>query len=170
MLKKLCPSISNDCTASMVGLKWFWAIPLLFALDQLSKYWVLTHVTMGEIFQLCPSLNIILAHNSGVAFSLFASKPAWGQMVLLALIILICTFVAIWLAKTPTKEKYNGIALSLILGGALGNLSDRIWHGYVIDFIDFYINTWHWYTFNLADTFITMGALMMAKTVIFSKE
>ncbi len=169
MLSKYCSSAKECSTTSLVGLKWFWTAPVLFLLDQLSKYWVLTHITFGENYPLFPSLNLTLAHNRGVAFSLFASKPAWGQVVLIVFIVFICAFIAGWLAKTPTKDKWNGIALSLVFGGALGNLCDRIWHGYVIDFIDFYINSWHWYTFNLADTFITIGALMMAKAV-FSKE
>lgn len=160
---------ANKVSKNMPGITWFWTIMPLFLIDQLSKYWVLTHLTMGEFVQLVPGLNVTLAHNRGIAFSLLSQKPTWGQTALIILIIGICSFIGGWLAKTPFKDKWNGISLSLILGGALGNLCDRIWHGYVIDFIDFYLNSWHWYTFNLADSFITIGAIMMTKTIFFPK-
>ncbi len=154
-------------TTKIVGLQWFWSVPILFILDQVSKWWVLTHVSFGEKLAIMPSLNVTMAHNRGIAFSLFSQRAVIGQIVLISFIILICACVAVWLAKTPLKDKWSGISLSLILGGALGNLCDRLWHGYVIDFIDFYINTLHWYTFNLADCFITVGAIMSIKTVLF---
>ncbi len=157
-------------TSKISGLKWFLTLPFLFLLDQLSKWWVLNNVAMGEFVQLIPGFNLTLAHNRGVAFSLFADKPHWGQVALIIFIILICAYLATWLAKTPMRDKWTGISLSLILGGALGNLCDRVWHGYVIDFVDFYVRSWHWYTFNLADAFITIGAIMMAKTILFSTE
>ncbi|MBS0287743.1 MAG: signal peptidase II [Proteobacteria bacterium] len=155
---------------SKPGLKWLWLIFILFILDQASKWWVLAHVKTGEFVQLIPSFNLTMAHNSGIAFSLFSQKSSWGQVALILFIILICSFIAGMLLNTKLQEKWNGISLSLILGGALGNLCDRIWHGYVIDFIDFYVNNWHWYTFNLADAFITVGAIMMTKTILFPKE
>ncbi len=163
MLKKLC--LSSECGITIPGFKWFGGVVVLFILDQITKWWVLAHISFGEFYRALPFFNLTLAHNRGVAFSLFASKPAWGQIGLIIFIIAICSFIAAWLAKTPTKDKWNGTALMLILGGALGNLCDRLFHGFVIDFIDFYVGSWHWYTFNLADTFITIGAIMLAKSV-----
>ena len=83
-------------------------------------------------------------------------------------IIVIALTIMTWLAKTPPKDKWSGIALVGILGGALGNLCDRMWHGYVVDFIDLSVGPWHWYTFNIADSFITVGAIVMMLTIMLS--
>ncbi|MBS0289905.1 MAG: signal peptidase II [Proteobacteria bacterium] len=165
MLKKICMK-TEKCESKLVGLKWFWFLPVLFLLDQISKGWVVSNLSFSQVLPLCPGLNLTLSHNRGIAFSLLAQNAALGQILLILAICLICLFVAVWLAKTPSNERWMGISLSLILGGALGNLYDRVVHGYVIDFIDFYIQSWHWYTFNLADSFITIGALMSIKFIL----
>ena len=93
-----------------------------------------------------------------------------GFILIFCLVTLIIVIVVIFLSQNRRNEKWNKAALALILGGALGNLIDRIVYGHVIDFIDCYYKQWHWYTFNLADCFITIGALMTIKSLIFSKE
>jgi len=155
-------------TKSMPGLKWFWWLPLFFLIDQISKWLVLKNISYGETVALFPSLQLTLAHNHGIAFSMLSTQQTFGQIALISFIVLICAAISVWLAKTPMEEKWSGFSLALILGGALGNLCDRIWHGYVVDFIDFYVQSWHWYTFNIADAFITIGALMSIKTVLFA--
>lgn len=153
---------------SVPGLMWFLWLPLLFVIDQLSKRYVLQHISFGDIYPVIPGLQFIFARNHGIAFSLLSQRGSFMQMGLLCFIILICLTIAWMLAKTPTHEKWSGFSLVFILGGAIGNLYDRFSHGYVIDFIDCYIGSWHWYTFNLADSFITIGALMLIKTILFS--
>ncbi|MBI2792582.1 MAG: signal peptidase II [Gammaproteobacteria bacterium] len=152
------------------GLKWFWFLPLYFALDVGSKWLVLQKLSLGESTQVFSWLNFTLAYNRGIAFSLLSNHELIGKIFLISFIVVICIGVAVWLAKTPTNDKWSGFSLSLILGGALGNLFDRLYYGYVIDFIDFHIQHWHWYTFNLADCFITIGAIMSIKTVLLSSE
>lgn len=152
------------------GLKWFLGVIPLFLLDQLSKWLVLENITWTKPITVMPGLQLIRAYNYGVAFSLLNQQIPWMQLGLLCFIVGICLFVAVWLVKTPLTDKWSGVALTMVLGGALGNLCDRLWHGYVVDFIDFYMGTWHWYTFNLADAFITLGAVMLIKTILFPHE
>lgn len=150
------------------GLIWLIWVPILFGLDQWSKWVVIKTVSLGESVTLLPNLQVTLAHNTGVAFSLLSNQTSLIQKILVFVVGLITLTIAIWLVKTPRTDKWSGCALVLILGGALGNLCDRILQGSVIDFIDFHIRSWHWYTFNLADAFITIGALMLIKSLLFS--
>jgi len=148
------------------GLWWLLWVPWLVLLDQVSKWAILEKIAYGEISPLIPFINLTQSHNYGVAFSLLNQQAHFLQLGLLGFIILICIGVALYLIKVPANDKWLGMALTLILGGALGNLCDRLFHGYVIDFIDFYIRSWHWYTFNFADGFITIGALMLIKSLM----
>lgn len=157
-------------TSRFPGFMWFIGAPILLGLDQASKWAVLKNLQYGEIYPVIKGLNMTLAYNRGVAFSMFSQQAGMTHILLTSVIGMICLAVSYWLAKTPLEEKWNGIALMLILGGALGNVCDRILHGSVVDFIDFYLGTWHWYTFNLADSFITIGALMMIKTILFAPD
>lgn len=157
-------------TVKNIGWGWFLFSGLLLLLDQASKWWVVQHLSFGEFMNLFPSLSLTLTYNTGIAFSLFSQKAAIGRILLISFVSFISIVVAIWLAQTPREEKWNKAALALILGGALGNLVDRIVYGHVVDFIDVYFKQWHWYTFNLADCFITIGALMTIKSLIFSNE
>lgn len=159
-----------NATVKKGAWSWFLLSGFLLMLDQATKFWVVKHVGFGEFVNLFPSLSLTLTYNTGIAFSLFSQKAALGRILLISFVTLISVVVAIWLAQTPRHEKWNKAALALILGGALGNLIDRIVYGHVIDFIDCYYKQWHWYTFNLADCFITIGALMTIKSLIFSKE
>jgi signal peptidase II len=89
------------------------------------------------------------------------------QYALIAMIAAICLFLVVLLVRTPREDGWSRCGIALMIGGALGNLADRIIYGHVVDFIDFHIGHWHWYTFNLADAFITVGAIMMAKSIFF---
>lgn len=149
-------------------LSWFnWVllIAILFAIDQLSKLWIVNNLSFLEVLPIMPSLQFTLAANKGIAFSLFSNSQPLAQVGLIVFILVICVVLAYMLIKTPKEDGWSRCALALMLGGALGNLSDRLIYGHVIDFVDFYIGNWHWYTFNMADVFITVGALMMAKTL-----
>ncbi len=159
-----------DRAAKNTIWSWFAFSALLLALDQLSKWWVVKHIAFGEFVSLFPSMSLTLTYNTGIAFSLFSQNAFLGRMLLITFVSFISIVVAVWLVQTPAREKWNKASLAMILGGAIGNLCDRIFYGHVIDFIDFYIGNWHWYTFNLADCFITIGALMTIKSLIFSKE
>ncbi len=166
MLKSQC---STRCL-NFPGIKWLSILPVLVLLDQASKWLVFDNLSLGEVKPLVPGLQVTLAFNPGVAFSFFNQHEALGHIFLISSISLICGYLFFMLMKTPQTNKLMGFSYALILGGALGNLWDRVSHGFVIDFIDFYVANWHWYTFNFADCFITIGAFLLIFDIFFSKE
>lgn len=166
MLKSDTINTTTKCSS----LSWLGLSGILLLLDQLSKWWIVKNIAFGEFFPVIPSLSLTLTYNTGIAFSLFSQQAALGKWLLIAFTLFISLIVAIWLVQTPKDQLWNKLALSMILGGALGNVCDRIIHGHVIDFVDFYYQHWHFYTFNLADCFITVGAIMTIVSLIFTKE
>lgn len=166
MLKENC---ATKCQ-HFPGLKWILLLPLLVLLDQASKWMIYDNFSLGEVKPFIPGLQFTLAFNPGVAFSFFNQHATMGHILLISSISLICLYLVYMLLRTPISQKWAGFSLAFILGGALGNLWDRIYHGYVIDFVDFYIKDWHWYTFNIADCFITIGAFLLILNILFSKE
>lgn len=138
------------------------ARPAIFilVLDQISK-WYLMHTPKLKRVALMPHLNFHLAYNKGAAFGVLGSASGWQRWVFIAIALVISVMIFLWSKKLGKKDKWELIALGLILGGAWGNLLDRIRLGYVIDFIDFYVGTWHWYTFNIADVGICCGAAIL---------
>lgn len=145
-------------------------VPIIVLLDQYSKIWVLETLQLGQTIKLIPGLNLTLAHNYGVAFGMFNDNVMASKVILLGVAVAITLLISVWFYKTPTTQKLEQVSLVFILGGALGNIIDRVSHGYVIDFIDVYVNGWHWWTFNIADSFITIGALLLLKTILFEKK
>lgn len=154
----------------LVGKRWLLLTLVFFLIDQVSKYFIVSNLSLYQLKPIFPGLQLTLAYNRGVAFSWFNQQPEWASMGLFVFISAITLFIAWWLVRTPSSKKWEGICLSLILGGALGNLCDRIWHGHVIDFIDFYYKQWHWYTFNIADAFISIGAVMLLREVFYDNS
>lgn len=153
------------------SLRWFIWVPFLVLIDQLTKSWILKTLSIGETIPLMPGLRLTLAHNYGIAFGMFNNDNLLvTRFILLAIAIVITVFISVWLYKTPRTEKWVCSALVLILGGALGNIIDRFMHGHVIDFIDCYYKNWHWWTFNIADSFITVGAVLLLKTILFEEK
>jgi signal peptidase II len=151
------------------GKKWMgWAI-FFCLLDQASKFWIVSTIPLHMIRTWLPGVQFTHAANRGMAFSFLSDQPQWGTYLLTAAICVFCVVIARWLWKTPSTQCWEGMALALILGGAVGNVIDRFIYGHVIDFIDLYYGSFHWYTFNLADAFITVGALMFVKTILCSE-
>jgi signal peptidase II len=139
------------------GWGWLALSALVVVLDQLSKQWVSKLFVFGEVMPVMPSFNLVLAHNAGAAFSFLAGAGGW-QRIFFSVIAAIAAVVIIHLLRKHHGEKLFSLALALILGGALGNLIDRILLGYVVDFLDFYVQGYHWPAFNVADMAITGGA------------
>ena len=139
-----------------------------FMLDQMTKRWALEALELHTPLPVTSFFNFFLTYNKGVSFSLFYNTTSYGPFLLAGMGLLICFFVLYWMIKeTDTKTK---IGLSLVLGGAIGNIVDRIRFGYVVDFLDFYFNTYHWPAFNLADSFICLGAYFIFIQIFFKKE
>ena len=128
----------------------------VLALDLVSKYWIESTLQFGEQIPVTSFFNLVLTYNPGAAFSFLSEQSGW-QRWFLSGIASIAAIVIIFLLNKYQLEKLFCWALSLILGGAIGNLYDRIMLGHVIDFLDFYVGTYHWPAFNIADSAILIG-------------
>jgi signal peptidase II len=146
-------------SANMLN-RWLWLSALVIALDQLSKAWITSHFAYGENFYVLGIFNLVLAHNTGAAFS-FLNDAGGMQRWLFSIIAIAASAWIVWLLRKHRAQLLFSWALSMILGGALGNLIDRITYGYVVDFLDFHWGIYHFPAFNLADSAITCGAFLL---------
>ncbi|TKI08715.1 signal peptidase II [Martelella alba] len=143
------------------GLRWLWLTVAVLIVDLGTKQWIMQHFMLHETVAVMPFINLFYAQNYGAAFSFLADKGGW-QRWLFALIALGIALALLWMMyRADYRQRLSNCAYALILGGAIGNLSDRLVHGVVIDFIDFYVNDWHWPTFNVADSAICIGAALI---------
>ncbi|GAA3587603.1 MAG: signal peptidase II [Gibbsiella quercinecans] len=143
------------------GLRWLWVVLVVLVLDFASKQWILNHFVLGQSQPLIPYFNLYYARNYGAAFSFLADHGGWQRWFFAGIAVAIIVALLVLLYKNNAQQKLSNIAYAFIIGGALGNLLDRLWHGFVVDFIDFYVGNWHYPTFNLADSFICVGAAMI---------
>jgi len=143
-----------------------------FVLDQVTKGMVERRIPPYEIIPVIPHFfNLTMTRNPGAAFGLFADSPAaWKTtfLVLVSALLIAAVVGVVW--RSRRLDWHSGVGLSLILGGALSNLVDRIRFGRVVDFVDLYVRSYHWYTFNLADTAIVVGALLLIWRVLSSER
>lgn len=153
-----------------VSRRWLWVSLFVFGLDQASKYWISHAFFLGLYLPVTNFLNIGLFHNTGMAFSLLANHTQWARWVLSGVAGLACVILLIWLSRLPRRQGAKALAVSLILGGALGNLYDRMLYGYVIDFLDFHIHSWHWPAFNVADSAICIGVVILLIKMLREKN
>lgn len=139
-----------------------WIALVVFALDQISKYMAVKSLIYHAEVPLTSFLNFTLLHNSGAAFGFLNNAGGWQNLFFIVIAIIVSLVILGMVRRLNPYDTQAGIGLMLILGGALGNLLDRVRFGYVIDFIDFHYESWHWYTFNIADAAITIGAFLLA--------
>ncbi len=142
-------------------LKWLWLTMVVIVLDQASKWAAIEHLEFRRPVEVFAGFNWMLTYNEGAAWSFLGSAGGWQQWLFGAIAVIICSILVRWMWKMKPTETMLGIACGLIIGGALGNLIDRITQAKVTDFIDWYYATHHWPTFNLADSFILLGAFLM---------
>lgn len=141
---------------------WLFLSLLILLLDQLSKYLVARSFQLHESLDLIPGISLTLVHNTGAAFSFLRDAGGWQRWFFVVLGFMVGTVVAVWLSRLERDRHWLlPCALSLVLGGAAGNLVDRLISGYVIDFMDVYYRGWHWPTFNVADSAISIGAVLL---------
>jgi signal peptidase II len=140
--------------------KWFLAAAAVVVLDLATKYWVLAALKPGDAIYVTGFFNLVLVFNRGAAFSFLAAQPGW-QLPLFAAIALGASAFIAWLLLRHAHKTLFCSGLALILGGAVGNLHDRLVHGHVVDFLDFHAAGWHWPAFNVADAAITAGAVIL---------
>ena len=143
--------------------RWPWLLLafVIALLDQLTKWLVLEHFEPGDVLQVLPVFNLVLTFNEGAAFGFLSDAGGWQRWFFILLTILVSILLTVWLWRLPARERWTAAALSLVLGGALGNLVDRIRTGRVTDFLDVHWQHWHWPAFNLADSAITLGVVVL---------
>lgn len=142
-------------------MKWLWVSGIVLVLDQCTKLLADAMLAMHEQIVLLPVLAIRKAYNSGAAFSFLSDASGWQRWFFVLLAVVVMLVLVVWLRRLPSGQARTAWSLSLILGGAAGNLIDRVIYGHVIDFIDVYYASWHWPTFNIADSAITVGACLL---------
>jgi signal peptidase II len=134
---------------------------LVLLLDQATKVWAEAALGYGQPVVLLPFLNLTLVYNLGAAFSFLADAGGWQRSFFIVLSSAVSLVLVVWIWRLPPGARLLGGALALVLGGAVGNLVDRLAYGHVIDFIDLHAGGWHWPAFNVADSAITCGVLLL---------
>ena len=151
-------------TARFGRLKWLWLSLLVFVLDQASKLFFENSLSLYQQIVVIPDyFSWTLAYNKGAAFSFLASESGWQRWFFAAIAVVVSAVLVVWLKRLKAHETLLALALALVLGGAIGNLFDRVVYGHVIDFIlVHWQNRWYFPAFNLADSAITLGAILLA--------
>ena len=142
---------------------------LVFTADQLSKYYLMHFIIeKGGQYEISQYFNLVAAFNKGVSFSMFDGGGMWGRVILTVFALGVIIFLLHWMVTE--KSKFIKIALGMIIGGAMGNVFDRILMGSVFDFLDFHAGAYHWPAFNVADSFICIGAVLIIIKTLFNKK
>ncbi len=139
--------------------QWLGIAAVIVLLDQVSKITLSRLMTFGQSEPVTSFFNLVMVYNKGAAFSFLADQQGW-QRYLFAGISLAASLLILWMLKRNPAQRLFCWALALILGGAIGNLIDRLVYGHVIDFLDVHVLGWHWPAFNVADSAITLGAIL----------
>lgn len=151
---------ANTPASTRQMLTWLGLAALIIAVDQVTKNWILAHYQLGDSTRVLDFFNIVRVHNTGAAFSFLADSGGWQRWFFTGIGLFATVFI-VWLLSSHGGQRLFAFALANILGGAVGNVIDRLQHGYVVDFLDFYIGRWHFPAFNVADSAITLGAICL---------
>ncbi len=154
------------------GVRWLWLALIIFVADIAIKLVVMNTMGYGwnNRIEILPFFNLLYVHNYGAAFSFLSDQAGWQRWLFTGIAFVVTAMLTYWMSKLPAKEKWNNIAYAMIIGGAIGNVFDRVVHGFVVDYLDFYWGTYHWPAFNLADTTICIGAAMIILDGFISKD
>lgn len=150
--------------------RWLLLSAFVVTLDQLTKLWAQSVLQYHQPVPVMPMLNLTLAYNMGAAFSFLSDAGGWQRWFFIVLTLIVCGVILRWIWILRTQERLHAAALALILGGAVGNLIDRVWYGYVIDFIDIYYQRYHWPIFNVADSAITIGVALLIYDLFINRR
>lgn len=143
-------------------IAWLWLTSAVMVLDQISKHLIAAHMRLYDTIVILPVFNISLLHNNGAAFSFLAGASGWQRWFFVALALVVAILIVYWLWRMPAKgDRSLAAGLALVAGGALGNVVDRLVHGYVIDFVQVHYHGWYFPAFNVADSAITVGAALL---------
>lgn len=153
------------------GLKFLWLSLAVLIVDLFTKYLVVQRFELYESVKVMPMFNLTYARNYGAAFSFLADHSGWQKYFFLGLAVVISLALIVMLFKNKAEMKLQNTAYALIIGGAIGNAIDRAYHGYVVDFFDFYWDIYHYPVFNIADIGIVVGAgLLILESLLDSRK
>ena len=155
------PAVSMGWRAQVNPWAGFIIALVVIAIDQYTKMWASNELVYRVPVEITSWFDLMLAHNTGAAFSFLASAGGWQRWFLAVVALLVSLFVAVWLTRLEPQQRILGVSLGLILGGGLGNLIDRVTLGYVVDFISWHYQSWYWPAFNIADSAIFCGAILL---------
>jgi signal peptidase II len=164
--------MSNSIPLKKSGVRWLWLAALVFVADIGIKLLVMNNMGYGwsNRIEVLPFFNLLYVHNYGAAFSFLSDQAGWQRWLFTAMAFGVSAMLVYWMRQLPSNARWSNIAYAAIIGGALGNVFDRILHGFVVDYLDFYWGTYHWPAFNIADMAIVTGAAMIILESVFSKD
>ncbi len=163
-------SMNSTKTSLSTGIWWLLITLLVIIVDRYIKFWMIHHLTYQEPFKVLPIFNLTLYFNTGTAFGFLHNQSGWQNLVLGGLNLIVSIAIIFWLAKVSTRAPWLTAALGLILGGAIGNLCDRVLYGHVIDFLSFHLDQRYFAIFNIADSAICVGAFILLCHSIFQRK
>ena len=152
------------------GLRWLWLSLIIFALDQATKYWTIQALDLYESYEILSFFNFTYARNYGAAFSFLGDASGWQKYLFSSIAFIVSGYLIYSLKNNSQSQRWINCAYALILSGAIGNVTDRLMFGYVVDFLDFDLGFYRWPTFNVADIAIFIGAAMMILESFIVKE
>lgn len=153
--------IIMHCKCFSTGLRWLWVSVIVLGLDRITKILAQKHLVYNVALPVVPSFNLTLSYNRGSAFSFLNSASGWQVWMFGSVAVVVSIILVVWLKRLSASQKWLSIALALVIGGALGNLWDRFSYGHVVDFIELYVSNLYWPVFNIADSAICVGAVML---------
>ena len=159
-------------SAGRGNLRWLWLTLAVVLVDQSTKELAEVYLVRHQPVAVVAHLNLTLTYNTGAAFSFLRDAGEWKRWLLSGVAVAVSAVIALWLWRLPPRSGWLACALSLVLGGATGNLIDRLLRpgGGVVDFVDLYYADWHWPAFNVADSAISVGAVMLLVSVLQRPE
>ena len=157
----------NIETIEKSGIRWLWLAVIVFIIDQVTKYWTVQALELHESYQILSFFHFTYARNYGAAFSFLGDAGGWQKYLFTSIAIIVSSYLIYALKKNSAAQRWSNISFALILSGAVGNVTDRLLFGYVIDFLDFDLGFYRWPTFNVADIAIFIGAAMMILESVF---
>ncbi|MDH5179394.1 MAG: signal peptidase II [Gammaproteobacteria bacterium] len=149
--------------------KLLWISAVIVVVDQYTKHLASTYLP-GRTLEITSMFNLVLVHNPGAAMGILNDGSGWQRWLLSIVSIGVSGYLIYWLSRLTAQEKRIAVALALIIGGAVGNLIDRLWLGEVVDFIDLHYAGWHFWAFNIADSAITIGAMLVIYDSIWPRH
>lgn len=151
-------------------LRWLWLALAVIVLDLATKYAASAWLAYARPVEVLPFFNLTLLHNTGAAFSFLAGHPGWQRWFFAAIAVGASIGLTLWMRRLKRDETLLAASLAMIIGGALGNLYDRLVHGYVVDFLSFHAAGWYYPAFNVADIGITLGAIGLIWESLFGEK